>query len=103
METTLDRHIETTPEVCSGRPRIAGRRMTVADVVIMYLRLGQSLEEVSSTYDVSLAALYAAISYYYDHQAEIDRQIQEDEDYVEAFAHTHPSRLQAKLKALRSE
>jgi len=48
MEIVLDHHIEITPDVRGGRPHIAGTRITVADIVIMHLRLGQSLEEKKS-------------------------------------------------------
>ncbi|MEM6436520.1 MAG: DUF433 domain-containing protein, partial [Cyanobacteria bacterium P01_D01_bin.115] len=41
MEVTLNRHIEITPGVCGGKPRLAGARITVADVAMMYLRMGQ--------------------------------------------------------------
>ena len=47
MAIALDRYIETSPDVRGGRPRIADTRLTVADVVVMYLRLGQSLEEIA--------------------------------------------------------
>lgn len=52
MEVVLDCHIEITPDVRGGRPRIAGTRITVADIVIMHLRLGQSLEEIAGKYDL---------------------------------------------------
>jgi uncharacterized protein (DUF433 family) len=103
MEITLNQHIELTPDVRAGKPRIAGRRITVADVVIMYLRMRQSLEEIATTYDLSLASVYAAIAYYYDHQAAIDQQIRDDEAFVAAFMQNNPSPLQAKLQALRNE
>lgn len=103
MDIALNQHIEVTPGVRGGQPRIAGRRITVADVVIMYLRMGQSLEEIASTYDLSLASVYAAIAYYYDHKAGIDQQIREDEAFVAAFKQNNPSPLQAKLKALKGE
>lgn len=100
MEIVLDRHIESTPEVRGGKPRIAGTRITVADVVLMHLRLDQSLEEIAGKYDLSLAAVYAAIAYYYDHRAAIDSSIEEDMTFVEAFRRNNPSPLQEKLKAL---
>ncbi|MHC5729157.1 MAG: DUF433 domain-containing protein [Nostoc sp.] len=50
MEIVLNQHIEITPGVRSGKPRIAGTRITVADVAIMYLRMGQSLEEIAGKY-----------------------------------------------------
>ncbi|MGL4880885.1 MAG: DUF433 domain-containing protein, partial [Waterburya sp.] len=92
-----------TPGVRSGKPRLAGTRITVADVVIMYLRMGQSLEEIAGKYQLSLAAVYAAIAFYYDNKALVDRQIQDDEAFVDAFMRNNPSRLQEKLKALRGE
>jgi uncharacterized protein (DUF433 family) len=100
MEATLNRHLETTPGVRGGKPRIAGTRIAVADVVLMHFRLGQSLEEIAGKYDLSLAGLYAAIAYYYDHQREIDQSIEEDVAFAEAFRRNNPSPLQEKLRAL---
>jgi len=102
MEAVLDHHIEMTPEVRGGRPRIAGTRITVADIVIMHLRLGQSLEEIAGKYNLDLADVYAAMTYYYDHRAEIDGSIEADEAFAEAFRRNNPSLLQARLKALQS-
>ena len=100
MEAVLDKHIEITPEVRGGEPRIANTRITVADVVLMHLRLGQSLEEIAGTYDLPLAAVYAAVAYYYDHRDAIDNCIEEDLAFAEAFRLNNPSPLQEKLKAL---
>lgn len=100
MEAVLDRHIEMTPGVRGGRPRIAGTRITVADIVIMHLRLGQSLERIAGKYDLEFAGVYAAMSYYYDHRPEIDADIEADKAFAEAFRRNNPSLLQAKLKAL---
>jgi uncharacterized protein (DUF433 family) len=62
MATTLNHHIESTPNVCSGKPRIARTRITIADIVITFLRMGQSLEIVAGKYDLAPAAVYAAMS-----------------------------------------
>jgi len=102
MEAVLDRHIEITSDVRGGRPRIAGTRITVADVVIMHLRLSQSLEEIAGKYDLDLADVYAAMAYYYDHRSEIDGSIEADEAFAEAFRRNNPSLLQARLRALYS-
>jgi uncharacterized protein (DUF433 family) len=43
----------------------AGTRIIiVADVVIMHLRLGQSVEKIAGQYDLDLADAYAAMAYY---------------------------------------
>ena len=41
------------------------------------------------------------MAYYYDHREAIDRSIEEDEAFVEAFKRDHPSLLQERLKKLR--
>jgi uncharacterized protein (DUF433 family) len=99
----LDRYIETSPDVRGGRPRIANTRLTVADIVLMYVRLGQSLEEIAGKYDLSLAAVYAAMAYYYDHQEEIDRSITADHEFAEAFRNNNLSPLRSKLQALKHD
>jgi len=43
------------------------------------------------------------MAYYYDHKAEIDARIAEDEAYVEAMRRDNPGPLQEKLRRLRGE
>lgn len=81
---SLDRHIESSPGTRGGKPRIAGTRITVSDVVLMYLRLGQSLEEIAGHYDLSLGAVHAAMAFYYDHREEVDRRMAEEDAFIEA-------------------
>jgi uncharacterized protein (DUF433 family) len=100
MDSVLSRHIEATPDVRGGRPRLAGTRIAVADVAVMYLRLGHTLEEIAGTYDLPLSALHDAMAYYYDHRAEIDRSIEEDATFADAFQKNNPSLLKAKLESL---
>ncbi len=57
MDTLLDRHIAITPDMRDGKPRTAGTRITVADIVILHRRLGYGIEEIAGTYDLSLAAV----------------------------------------------
>jgi len=101
--SVLTQHIETTPGVRGGRPRIAGRRITVSDIVIMHLKMGRSVEEIACEYDLALADVHAALAYYYDHREEIEREIAGDRDFVEAFRKENPSPLQDRLKALRGD
>src|SRR5437868_6392460 len=102
MDTLIDRYIEQTPEIRGGRPRVAGTRITVDDIVIMHRHLGQSLEQIVGKYRLSPAAVHAAMAYYYDHQPEIDRQIADDDAYVDAFKKSNPSRLREALMRVRN-
>jgi uncharacterized protein (DUF433 family) len=96
----IPQHIESTPDVRAGKPRIAGTRITVADVATLHYRLGQSLEEIAGEYDLPLAAVYAAIAYYHDQREEIDRSIEEEKAFAEALRRSQPSPLQEKLAKL---
>jgi uncharacterized protein (DUF433 family) len=102
MQAVMDKHIELTPGVRGGRPRIAGTRLAVADIVMLHLRMGKSLEEIAGKYQVTLGDVYAAMAYYYDHRGEIDADMAADEEYGDQYARTHPSRLRAKLDALNN-
>jgi len=96
----MSNYIESTPGTRDGKPRISGTRITVADIVLMHRRLGRALEEISGTYDLPLAAAYAAMAYYYDHKAEIDQSLDEEEGMADAFKKNNASHLRGKLEAL---
>jgi len=100
MESVLERHIEIGAETRGGKPRISGTRITVADIVMMNLRLGLSVHEIASKFDLDLAAVHAALAYYYDHRSEIDESVEADEAFAEAFRRNNPAPLQEKLKSL---
>jgi len=102
MVSTLNHHIEITPDVRGGKPRIAGRRITVADIASLYCRMRQPLETIAQDYELSLASVHAAMAYYYDHQAEIDQSIAASEAFAEEFRQNHPSPLQEKLAQVPS-
>jgi uncharacterized protein (DUF433 family) len=101
MANNIARHIESTPGIRGGRPRLAGTRITVTDVAMMHLRLGQSIEEIAGQYQLSLAALYAAMAYYFDNRVEMDAMIHEDLAFVAGFQRGQPSMLQDRLNKLR--
>jgi uncharacterized protein (DUF433 family) len=67
--------IAINPKVRRGRPYIVGTSVTVADVAIAHNYHGQDADGIASWYDLPLAQVYAALSYYYDHKNEIDGQI----------------------------
>lgn len=101
-DLVLDRHIEITAGVAGGKPRIAGHRITVQNIVIWHERMGESVDEISAEYDLSPAAIHAALAYYFDHRQAIDRAIAEDEAFVEALREQNDSPLAKKLDAYRN-
>ena len=102
MAQVLDRHISIDPAFSHGRPRIEGHRIRVQDIAIWHERLGLSVDEIAADYDLSLAKIYAAFAYYFDHKAQIDSDIEADEAFVEAFKRDNPSLLRQRLEELRA-
>jgi uncharacterized protein (DUF433 family) len=72
-------HVTRTPGVCGERPVIRGTRIPVK-VLVKYHQMGYTPTEILSGHTgLTPAQLYDALSYYYDHQAEIEADIKADE------------------------
>ncbi len=87
-----------------GRAIIEGTRMKVLDLVMAQQAHGWSAEEIAWQFQaLTLAQVHGALSYYYDHQAEMDAEIRshiaEDEQARQEQARTNP--LVQKLLAQR--
>ncbi len=99
MTAVIAEHIEITPGVCGGKPRIAGHRIRVQDIVVWHEQMGMSVDEIVSRYpSITLADVYAALAYYHDHFAEIRQQMRESEIFVQELQSKIPSKLQHKLR-----
>ena len=62
--------------------------------------MGRTADEICAEYDLTLAEVYTALAYYFDHREEIDQSIKEDGAFATALRNQTPSILQMKLKAL---
>ena len=98
-QSSVVKHIEITPGVCGGKPRIAGHRIRVQDIVIWHEMMGMSADEIVYHHpSITLANVYAALSYYYDNLEEIRQNIRDSEAFAQKLAAETPSILQRKLK-----
>ncbi len=72
MSTALDSILTRTPDVCGGRIRIDGTRITVHRIATLY-RQGQTAEDIAQTYPhLSFGQIYAALAYYHANRDEIE-------------------------------
>jgi uncharacterized protein (DUF433 family) len=98
MSDTKVEHIVSQPNVCGGRPCIAGTRIRVQDIYVWHELRGLSADEIVSRFpNLTMADVYAAMSYYWDHRDEIQRQMKDETDFVEQMKQKHPSPLEEKL------
>jgi uncharacterized protein (DUF433 family) len=82
MTITLDALLVETPEVCGGRIRIDGTRITVHRIATLY-KQGQTPEDIAETYPhLSLGQIYAALAFYHANQEQIESELAElDSEY----------------------
>lgn len=77
LQQTEHPHIVRVRGVHGGEPIIRGTRVPVRAIAFLY-KSGESLEEIMEAYPhVPPAAIVDAISFYLDHQEEIERLIEE--------------------------
>jgi len=84
-------------------PIIAGTTMKVVELVLEQHAYGWSPEELHFQHPyLTLGQIYSALAYYWDHQDELERNIQERLKKVEAIRNTvRTVPLQARLAALK--
>lgn len=77
----------TTPHIVldeRGRPWVEGTNTKVVEIVLDKLAYGWSPEQIQENHPhLPLAKIHAAFTYYYDHQAEIDEEIERQLRFVD--------------------
>jgi uncharacterized protein (DUF433 family) len=89
----LSSKIESTPGIAAGQPRVAGTRFTVKQIAVWHEFMGMGADQIATEYGLSLADIYAALSYFFDHRKEIMEAIQAEDDLVNQLIKRFPSKL----------
>jgi uncharacterized protein (DUF433 family) len=101
MATVTYPHIELRED---GVPVISGTRMKVVQIGLDKLINGWDAEEIQRQYpqwNLSLGQIHSALAYYYDHQVEIERYLEEERRLVEELeASLGESPVRRKSRAL---
>jgi len=97
MDTTYE-HVQID---ANGVPIIAGTTMKVVELVIAQIAYGWSPEELHFQHPyLTLGQIHSALAYYWDHQEELDADIERRFQFAEqARREAGPSALVAKLRA----
>lgn len=84
METIQSINLITTnPKVRNGRPCLAGTGLEVSVIAIARIIHNRTPEQIASDYNLSLAEVHAALSYYYAHKDDIDSSIRQQRELVD--------------------
>ncbi|MEF8786190.1 MAG: DUF433 domain-containing protein [Haloarculaceae archaeon] len=85
--------ITTDDDVLGGEPRIEGTRIGVRHIAGLVVESGRSPAYVADQLDISLASVYEAMAYYYEHIEEL-RTL--DRENADAFERVSESSLKPK-------
>lgn len=95
--------IVATPGTCGGKPRIDGSRIRVLDVYVWHELQGKSPDEIVHSFpQLSMADVYAALSYYWAHRDELRIQHEQELREFAELKRTQPSLVERKLRELGS-
>ncbi|HEY8747024.1 MAG TPA: DUF433 domain-containing protein [Tepidisphaeraceae bacterium] len=86
-----------------GRAYIDGTRIKVVELIAVKGANGWDADELARQYPhLTLAQIHAALSYYYDHQAAVDAEIERiDREYREHRAAAPETPLQKRIRGLQ--
>jgi uncharacterized protein (DUF433 family) len=73
--TDIGTLITQSPDVCGGRPRVAGTGVTMMRIAGWH-KLGCEPEEMARKTGLSLAQIHAALAYYHANQAAVDADLE---------------------------
>jgi uncharacterized protein (DUF433 family) len=83
MSTEIGTLLISSPDVCGGRLRIEGTRITVNQVVVLY-KQGYSPEEIADQYPhLSLAQVYTALAYHHANKEEVEANLAAEKQEAE--------------------
>ena len=84
-------YITRKKDTCGGKPIIAGTRIRVSQIAVEHEHLGWTPDEIIQAHPhLTLAQVYDALSYYFDHLEEINTDIREGEKFIRALRKQYP-------------
>lgn len=95
METVLIPNIVRSPGIVGGKPHIAGHRIRVMDIIAWHEKRGFSPDQIVDLFpSITLADVYAALAYYFDHLDEIEAEFEREARVISEMKVRYPSKLQ---------
>ncbi|MCP3958539.1 MAG: DUF433 domain-containing protein [bacterium] len=89
MAVAIETLLASSPDICGGRPRIGGTRITVQQLVVMY-KSGFTPEEIADQYPhLDLSQVYAALAYYHANCEELESALAAEAAEAEALRRRH--------------
>jgi uncharacterized protein (DUF433 family) len=79
--------------LAGGQPCIAGRRIRVQDIYVWHEHWGLTADEIAHQYDLTLAQVYAVLTYAFEDLNEIQTALRAADNVADEIARSYPSRF----------
>jgi len=97
MSTAISTLLVSSADVCGGRLRIDGTRITVNQIATLY-KQGYNAEDIADQYShLTMAQIYAALAYYHANQEEIEADLAAEEKEVDGLAKAQSSSTESEI------
>ena len=91
-------YIAIDKRIRGGEPIISGTGIRVLDIAVRYEIMGMSPDDILAAFPhLNLSQVHDAISYYYEHKNEIDREWKTEVKETVALRKKHTSLLEKKI------
>lgn len=82
FDIVMAHKIARDKKICGGKACIEGTRIRVVDIIERYKMLKEKPEEIANAFDIPIESVFAALAYYYEHAAEMKKEIDNDKELV---------------------
>jgi uncharacterized protein (DUF433 family) len=90
MSTQIQLTLTQSPEICGGRLRIEGTRVTVNQIAWLY-KQGEPPEEIAAHFpQLHLAQIYAALAHYHANREEVEKALDVERHEAERLRSEFP-------------
>jgi uncharacterized protein (DUF433 family) len=77
--------VVSDPAVRGGQPVIVGTTLRVSDLAAYHTLAGLTPDQLAAQFDLDLAQIYGALSYYYRHKMAVDAEIRANADQADLW------------------
>lgn len=97
MSTAINTLLVSSPDVCGGRLRIDGTRITVNQIVVLY-KQGYNAEDIAGEYPhLTLAQVYTALAHYHANRDEIEADLEAERKEADDQSNALPGSLEKEV------
>lgn len=102
IEKVRHPYITISKKIRGGEPVISGTGIRVLDIAVRYEIIGMSPEDIIVALPhLNLSQIHDALSYYYEHKAEMDKTWKAIIKETDAMRRRHPSVLERKIGKIK--